>query len=97
VVELSPGFGAVTPRGRRLHGQDADGVDFLVGIKTRVGALAAPIAFLPIAVRHFSGARPGAGDFTLADDAVGKGLTLVQTRCADEAEGRSFRQLGSEF
>src|SRR5262249_61074879 len=85
VVEQPPGLGAAAPRGRRLHRQDADGVDLVVGVEARVRSLAAPVALLPRAVRHFSSPRPGAGHLTRSDDAVAEGLALVQARGPAEA------------
>src|SRR5204863_6852320 len=92
VVEQPSRFRAVAPRGRRLHRQDADGVDLVVAVQAGVGALAGPVAFLPGAIRHLPLARPGGGDLALADDAVGETLALVQAARADQAERRALGQ-----
>ena len=47
VAEQPAGLGAVAAVGRRLHGQDADGVDVVVGVEAGVGALVAPVAAPP--------------------------------------------------
>src|SRR5262249_17536859 len=71
----------------RFHRQDADGVDVAVSIEASVGTLAVPVGAMVSGREGGIGGADG-GDTPFGHLAKGKALALVQTRRADQAEGR---------
>ena len=82
--------------GGRLHRQDADGVDVVVGVQPASAPWTVPVACRARSVADTAGVRvAGQVAVTLPGrhDAVGIALALVQARRADQAERRPLRQV----
>src|SRR5262249_54643274 len=107
-VEQATGLRATLAVRGRLHRQDTDGVDIVVGVTAGVCSLVDPVhrgAVLRCVERVESleaagviaAARPRRRNATLRYDSLRIALALVQARRADQAEGRPLRQVRGAF
>jgi hypothetical protein len=103
VVEQAAGLFAPVAIGRRLHRQNSNSVDVVIGVKAGVASLIVPVVGHAVAVAGegiepaprivFLLTRPLGGDFPVCHFAVGKAFALVKAGRADEGERRPLREV----
>src|SRR5438874_2569118 len=94
VVEITPTVLRPT-LGRRLQHQDANGVDVIVGIQPRIGALHGPV--VGGVVSFIAGwvlvPGEGGGNTAWTDKPIRIAFPLVEAGSADQAKRRAFGQV----